>query len=450
MHPRRVLGPFVRAVPAVVLTLVPACGSNAGSAERFLGTWAFTTGNESTYGPSVVGHLVRFTASGDGVLLDAGCRCQIQMKVQGDGLVASTSPRQRCQTVALDEDTTVQIDTWSFSFDRDGRLGTQGSGTIIQGGPPLTTALTLVGTLEPHGDAPHACDLPLAVGVIPYVGPDNIGQLTPYSLPRSFEFLGGPCVAGAGIDVAAFYIDSEDDGCTTSSGADGDAYWTYPGAVKDLSRCPAVSSTNGTALAFCRVDGHLFTALAAGSGQTYAVLKLSADCPDGAVDVVRHITTESSCDESRTAGTPFPNVVTNSFLANVANLNFNPDAPCKANPDPAGSTADLHFCVFQPAPAADAGPDAGFDPDAGADAGAPVASFPDLGFSYAVFHDFDGPQPPWVQSKRWLLEDDETQDNDDRYDPPSGAPTDQLARMVETSHGSDGHIRTCYEVARVR
>ena len=41
-----------------------------------------------------------------------------------------------------------------------------------------------------------------------------------------------------------------------------------------------------------------------------------------------------------------------------------------------------------------------------------MAGFPDLGFPYAVFHDFDGPQPTWVNLKRYMYSHNETNTTD--------------------------------------
>jgi hypothetical protein len=50
----------------------------------------------------------------------------------------------------------------------------------------------------------------------------------------------------------------------------------------------------------------------------------------------------------------------------------------------------LHFCFFR----------------AASTKAETMSTFPDLGFTYAVFHDFDGAQPGWVLEKRWQYSDD--------------------------------------------
>jgi hypothetical protein len=284
---------------------------------------------------------------------------------------------------------------------------------------PIPTGFTINGTLSPVPDrVSHCGDDQSAVGVVPY-------------------FAGGfgECPIGAGFEgVEIFMFDEEDPTCASQSGAAGEPPWAYPEAAKDPPpTCP--TNVPFTPLLFCRVDGSIFSAATSGGpAYDYAVLKLNGDnpCPNGSEEVMRHVSNEDNTDLSFYAGRPEPNrVIVDATL---------------------GQFTELHFCVFR----AVSSPGGG---DAGVVAGADP--FPDLGFPYAVFHDFDGFQPPWVIRKAWLRSADEVPRNDDYYCPPSGAATESLMAMVEgdrvlTSTPCQSPIRTVdhattvFDLARVR
>ena len=68
--------------------------------------------------------------------------------------------------------------------------------------------------------------------------------------------------------------------------------------------------------------------------------------------------------------------------------------------------------------------------------GVPVKrGFPNLGFSFGVFHDYEGFQPPWVVGKLWRRTDDESSSGVNWYSGPDGSSegpeVDELKRMVE-------------------
>ena len=93
-----------------------------------------------------------------------------------------------------------------------------------------------------------------------------------------------------------------------------------------------------------------------------------------------------------------------------------------------GTFTELEFCLFREA-------------GAGTDV---QSAFPDLGFHYGVFHDFEGFQPPWVVAKFWRRSDDEGSSAPNSYthrgpDGPrsEGAEVDALKRMVEDAPGND-------------
>jgi hypothetical protein len=62
-----------------------------------------------------------------------------------------------------------------------------------------------------------------------------------------------------------------------------------------------------------------------------------------------------------------------------------------------------------------------------------MQEFPDLGFPYAVFHDFDSPAPGWVISKRWLRTDDANFGEANQYLPSyeRNLMTRKFAEIVE-------------------
>jgi len=74
-----------------------------------------------------------------------------------------------------------------------------------------------------------------------------------------------------------------------------------------------------------------------------------------------------------------------------------------------------------------------------------MTSFPLLGgLKYAVFHDYDlSPQQTWVVSKKFILSDDEDNNNENSRNPATGAYANALAAMIE------GTTDTYIELARV-
>ena len=76
-----------------------------------------------------------------------------------------------------------------------------------------------------------------------------------------------------------------------------------------------------------------------------------------------------------------------------------------------------------------------------------MTNFRDLGFPYAVFHDFDGPQPAWVTLKRWVYSSDELDTNRNSVSSPTGddVAVSQFQAAVETPNHA-----TTFDIAWVR
>jgi hypothetical protein len=222
------------------------------------------------------------------------------------------------------------------------------------------------------------------------------------------------CPSGPGHDGIALVIDNENlanhDYCTHDSGARGEGLWVLPDAAK-YSPPPCGKERIDTYLAFCRVDGGLFKSMIADAGRpehAYAVLKLGDRCPNGSVEITKRIETNDPLP---------PNSNANSWGGHPSK---SVEIRSKLN-----SYVKLSFCYFPPASELDN----------------VMNDFPDLGFSYAVFHDFDGPQPAWVVSKRWHYSDDKDST------PNAYLPADpgDFEKIIENTNGD-----TVFDMARVR
>jgi len=175
-----------------------------------------------------------------------------------------------------------------------------------------------------------------------------------------------------------------------------------------------------TFLPFCRIDGTPFKPLTTdrtATEQFYAVLKLgSGPCPNGAIEMVRRVDNEDIGNRNSSSGSLEPNELQDATTV------------------PPSTFTTLHFCYFRWASTA-------------ADT---MAAFPDLGFPYAVFHDFDGPQPSWVTVKRWLYGLDETQTSTMQPAQLSSVPDDAEAVKQFRAVVDDFNNATVFDLARVR
>ncbi|HET9934549.1 MAG TPA: hypothetical protein VFQ35_27785, partial [Polyangiaceae bacterium] len=152
--------------------------------------------------------------------------------------------------------------------------------------------------------------------------------------------------------------------------------------------------------------------------QFYAVLKFGDSCPKHAVEVTKVIVNEDQDTQNAPTNTPellYPNEIVDRALGNFTRL---------------------VFCYFRNAPSADD----------------TMSEFPDLGVSYAVFHDFEGPQPGWVIRKRWQLSDDSNTafpGNAYYADPPRDDIIAGFMDIIENPVRGTTHD-TYFDMARVR
>jgi hypothetical protein len=217
--------------------------------------------------------------------------------------------------------------------------------------------------------------------------------------------------------------DERDSHCSNESGARGEGFWVSPHATKVPLPAQCERYRSHTVLPFCRtiVDAGAFRPMTtdpAESAQAYALLRFGDRCPAHSVEVVKRIINEDDRNENdpiHSAALLYPNEITD---------------------DARGNYTKLYFCLFRAAPS---------DADT-------MSEFPDLGFPYAVFHDFDGEQPGWVIRKRWQYSDDSNQSGVSNQYVPSVETSEhaaELARMVENPiRGSTAD--TYFEAARVR
>jgi len=395
-----------------LLLAVAACARSPEPVTSFLGTWTFNDDSNillgekeqdgaASYTQHVNGVSVRLTATAAGVDLDLGCRCHIPLTADGGRLSAHPKSTPACELLVLDNQfISFIIDEWIVERQGD-LLASSASGFAIRS-DGLRTAFSSNGTLAKSVDSDLHCGGSTAIGVVAYQ-PDP---------SRSHN---QSCPIGWMREGVSIYVDGEDvDGCSLATGDQGEPSWLPPSAAKDVLCTPASAIRGGTWLPFCRVDGDLFRPFA-GDGRgspSYAVLSLGESCPTGSSLLVRQISTEHDNDRSRVLGS--------GAAHNQARTDVH--------------LTELHFCLFT-APAD----------------GEPVqTAFPDLGLPYAVFHDFDGVQPPWVIAKRWQLNDDEVDGNADAYVPADGASLDVLRTMIENPIASNGHQTTIFDLARVR
>lgn len=196
--------------------------------------------------------------------------------------------------------------------------------------------------------------------------------------------------------AVTIYMDDEDD--DNESDLTG---WDLPQTYRRERRHNTGHA--GTTFHFCKVDGRNFKSLTKFASKTsyfYATLKLGQYCPNGSVEMVRDITNEENDNQSAMSG------------------------PASPNYDP-GNVIRLFFCMF------------GASTDK-------MRSFPDLGMEYAVFHDYDGPQPDLFFMKKWVYSDDEDVYSLNETWPGSGANFDAFSAMV------GGGRNTMYDLGQVQ
>lgn len=223
-----------------------------------------------------------------------------------------------------------------------------------------------------------------AVGIIP-AGPGG-----------AESGLYGSCPSG--FSMATLYMDDEDHLSATQWGWS----WRKPTDTEPDLRHP--SAQMNTTLRFCKVNGLAFRPLTTDPfdrGRFYAVLKLGQFCPNGSIEFSRYFDNEDDRNENFQDGPIAPNL--------------------------SGDNTTLRFCFFTTGTTT-------------------MSSFPTAPFSYAVYHDFDGPQPaPFnVAAKAKHYSDDEDDRNENSMSGAGSAFYNDFRAVI-----SDGP-NTTFDLARVR
>ncbi|HET6284562.1 MAG TPA: hypothetical protein VFH73_26635 [Polyangia bacterium] len=375
----------------------------------FLGTWRYagTASAKCTIGTIPVplaGRALTIRPGTDSDLeLEASCYCRIKLQVQA-GYQAVGSGSQYCEQVLGGEFATSTITRFSISLARSadgadvanievaGRFNFPVLGTHVDCQGLDTSQLTLTRSQPSLDCGPDDT----AVGVLPYSATDGTTD----------------CPTEAGRDGATIILDNEDElahpFCSHDTAQWGQGPWVLPASIKNTNICNEKS--RDTVLHLCRVDGRAFKAMTHDPKRTenaYAVLKLGKQCPNGSVAMTKTIDTEDHTDNN-----------INRWTGRLGDSNRIGTGQA--------TTVTLAFCYFTSADLPDLA----------------MTEFPDLGFPYAVFHDFDGPQPPWVISKMWHYGDDEDASNKNKYDPD---PSNGFDTIIENSNND-----TCLDIAHVR
>jgi hypothetical protein len=209
--------------------------------------------------------------------------------------------------------------------------------------------------------------------------------------------------------------------CSSETGNRGEGPWVAPDAMKAPLRArPCAETTSWTTLHFCRVvvDATRFRPMTTDPEDVanfYAVLHFDPTCPAGSTRIAKRIVNENTENQNQVQP---PNALV---------------APNQALDDALGNTTNLHFCFFEAAETPEQ----------------TMTEFPDLGFPYAVFHDFEGMQPGWVLEKRWRFSDDENAFNDNLYLFAAGRTLSEFEKIIENPV-YDNAADTYFDMARVR
>jgi hypothetical protein len=257
------------------------------------------------------------------------------------------------------------------------------------------------------GDDPLARTSPpgLVVGVVPYGAEPDL------------------CQQGTNRESVSIRMDDENDTrCSYESGDRAEGRWVSPHAAKyPLPPTTEICDDlhDYTWLRFCRtrVDADAFRPLTSephAREQFYAILRFGDSCPEHSIEISKTIVNEDVDNENQPKG---------------------PEAlellhPNEVAGDAFGNYTKLHFCFFRNAPTEEE----------------TMSEFPDLGFPYAVFHDFEGSQPGWVMKKRWQYSDDSNQ-----LDPVNSySEADADFMNIVENPLRDRYRDTCLDFAQVR
>lgn len=338
------------------------------------------------------------------LMFELGCHCHVPLSVSpSDPTLATLVAPTPCEVILGQLSTVLDIQKLTL------RLGSAVMRTLDidlqsgpSAGPPACESTSVVTKLLPFSSVPADCGPDAtALGVLSY-GPDGFRD----------------CPLGAGWDSVQIRLYLESDTvCERGTGTRGEGAWVLPQTEKRKPSCePRTPGPAAMTIPFCRVDGRSFKPLTAdptATEQFYALLKLGdAACPPAALEMVRWIDNEDDVADqmmSTAIGQAGPNKVAT----------------------PTDTSTALHFCFFR----------------AAATPEETMPSFPELGFPYAVFHDFDGPQPAWATLKRWVYSSDEVATNGNLLTSPSGDATamNQFQSIIEMPNHA-----TTFDLAWVR
>jgi hypothetical protein len=408
---------------SVLVASVTGCGSDANRGSehlrQFIGRWTYRDGlvsgrcglGDDQISHELKGIEVRIARGTDSDLeVSTGTSCS--MKLDVDGLIARARPGQNCTVHIEDATSEITYDTFVLELASSQQLSNSAVGRsqlTIEEVSLECAPFGVDGTLERKaslGAEPYEApaDAKYYVGILPY--PDH-----------------EHCLTGPGRDPVFFSMDDENDtSCTYWMGRFSIGRWVPPAMTKYPIPQDCRSENSGTWLSFCRmrVEDDTFRPLTTDpekSHEFYAVLKFGERCPRHSLEISKKIDNEDTDNQNRASSARllFPNVVTTGVL---------------------GSDTRLFFCYFRTAPTE----------------AETMRQFPDLGFSYAVFHDFDGSQPSWVVSKSWRYSDDENKGTANSYYPDArSVEVSQFKEIIENTAAtvSEGP-NTYFDQARVR
>lgn len=387
----------------------------------FLGVWTYemdAEGNLPAIGgcgvpPEPLEGVSPALVDDAGLKLVMGPGCRLSFDVR-DGIAELQTPDQTC-------DLSLGLTTASGSFssfmiepiDEDHlRTTAQGGGDIFVDDLPIPLAcdgVALSGQLRKQGPPPAAFP-EYAVGVVAAA-----------ATAPAF------CPSGWNRAPVTIRMDDEDDSrCGAESDDRHEGTWLLPSARKYPNECQIKRDL--TQLDICRatVDEDAFRPLTTDPSAVehfYATLAFDDQCPRGATRITKIIANEETDNDSMTS---VPTPLRPAFFAPNS---ITTNAELK-------SSTQLVFCYFQWA-------------ETDADT---MDAFPDLGFPYAVFHDFEGRQPGWVLRKRWQLSDDAnaqgTPGTANRYvpSPETRVVVRDFQAIIEDTSG----FNTYFDMARVR
>jgi hypothetical protein len=205
-------------------------------------------------------------------------------------------------------------------------------------------------------------------------------------------------VCPAESEMTKLYMDTEDgptghDFNEISWDSQTGSSWRDPYVSYDYDDAAIVNY--GFGLTICKVNGKIFkphTTDVSQTGRYYGVLRMSESCPANGLKASRYVDTEDDDNANRVEGSLSP--------SSWNKYGFN-----------------LQFCVFTSGPSSNV-----------------EHGFPDIGVSYAVFHDYDdvaiGDNQYKILKKRYFMTNDEDDGNNNSISGETTAAKDALKRMV--------------------